>query len=177
MDLCEECAFDYESVTADTLAERLAVFGPRYQAALGAVADLRRRPAEHVWSPLEYTCHVRDLFRVQRERLALGLRQDGPAFAPMDRELSVRAAYNSQDPAVVVRDLAAAADELAVAFGLLGPQDLARTGVFPWPEPAERTLLWLGRHSVHEGEHHLMDIGRTNRSRPVGSLYIVDVDG
>ncbi|GAA0732867.1 DinB family protein [Dactylosporangium roseum] len=161
MDLCEECGFDYPGVAAGALPERLSAFGPRYATALGAVADPRRRPAARVWSPLEYTCHVRDVFRVQRERLALGLRVDAPEFVPMGRdELAVSAAYNSQDPAVVLRELAAAGDALAAAFAVLDEADLERTGVYPWPERVERTLLWLGRHTVHEGEHHLMDIGR-----------------
>jgi hypothetical protein len=159
VDVCDECSFDYGSVTADALPERLAGFGARYDAALATVLDPRRRPAEYVWSPLEYTCHVRDLFRVQRERLTLGLAEDCPEFAPMARDLAARAAYNSQDTAVVVRELAAAADDLATAFGLLDSRGLARIGVFPWPRPAERTMLWLGQHSVHEGEHHLGDIG------------------
>jgi hypothetical protein len=30
----------------------------------------------------------------------------------------------------------------------------------PWPEATERDLGWVGRHAVHEGEHHLMDVCR-----------------
>jgi len=31
---------------------------------------------------------------------------------------------------------------------------------YPWPAPAERDVAWVGRHTVHEGEHHLMDVRR-----------------
>ena len=33
-----------------------------------------------------------------------------------------------------------------------------RRCVYNYPEPTEVTLLWLGQHTVHEGEHHLQDI-------------------
>ncbi len=56
--------------------------------------------------------------------------------------------------------LAAAATDLARAFGELDTAGLARTGVYTWPRREVRTLLWLGRHTVHEGEHHLLDLTR-----------------
>ncbi|WP_238014861.1 DinB family protein [Dactylosporangium sp. AC04546] len=161
MDRCEECGFDYAGVAAGAVPQRLRGFGARFAAALAAVPEARRRPAPDVWSPLEYTCHVRDVFVVQRERLMLGLREDRPEFAPMGREERVVAdAYNDQDPSLVLAALSVAASALAASFEVLSTAELARTGRYPWPEPAERTLLWLGRHTVHEGEHHLLDVTR-----------------
>ncbi|MFY1692457.1 DinB family protein [Plantactinospora sp. WMMB782] len=161
MEHCDECGFDYSSVPAEALPDRLRGFGPRYSAGLGAARDPRRRPAERVWSPLEYTCHVRDVFRVQRQRLALALAVEEPEFTPMGRdERAVTEAYNEQDPAVVLDELDSAAGELADAFDRLGPAELDRTGSYPFPEPQVRTMLWVGRHTVHEGEHHLLDISR-----------------
>ncbi|MET7401892.1 DinB family protein [Dactylosporangium sp. NPDC005572] len=161
MERCEECGFDYAGVAAGEVSERLRGFGSRFGAALAGVADPRRRPAPAVWSPLEYTCHVRDVFVVQGERLALGLREDRPEFVPMGREERVVAdAYNDQEPSLVLAALSVAASALAASFAVLSAAELARTGRYPWPEPAERTLLWLGRHTVHEGEHHLLDVTR-----------------
>ncbi|MGK5739436.1 DinB family protein [Micromonospora sp. URMC 103] len=161
MDRCDECGFVYASVSPADLPALLRALGGRYAAALGAARAPRRRPAERVWSPLEYTCHVRDVLRVQGERLVLALTVTAPEFAPMGRdERAVAEAYNEQAPAVVLADLADAADALAARFDGLGPAELARTGVYPWPQPRARTLLWLGQHTVHEGEHHLLDIRR-----------------
>ncbi|HTJ38684.1 MAG TPA: DinB family protein [Dactylosporangium sp.] len=161
MDRCDECGFAYDGVAAAEVPARLEGFTGRYTQALGAVTDLRRRPAPEVWSALEYACHVRDVLAVQRERLELALRTDAPEFVPMGRDdLVVTRAYNAQDPADVVAALGANASALAAAFGALGPAELDRVGLYPWPDPVERTLLWLGRHTVHEGEHHLMDIRR-----------------
>ncbi|MGI5238053.1 DinB family protein [Dactylosporangium sp. CA-139066] len=166
MDHCDECGYGYEDVAAGEVPARLEAFAGRYAEALAGVEDIRRRPADGVWSALEYTCHVRDVFAVQRERLELALRVDAPEFVPMGRdELVVSRAYNEQEPGRVVADLGANASMLAAAFGALDAAQLDRVGLYPWPEPVPRTLLWLGRHTVHEGEHHLMDIGRGVRPR------------
>jgi S-DNA-T family DNA segregation ATPase FtsK/SpoIIIE len=114
-----------------------------------------------VWSPLEYTCHVRDVLRTQGERLALALRADNPQFVAMGREeLVTREAYNAQDPASVLPELAKAADDLASAFEGLSPVQWRRTGIYNWPAVESRSMLWLGRHTVHEVEHHLRDLRR-----------------
>jgi hypothetical protein len=167
VDRCDECHFIYSSVGGEALPRVLRGLGERFAAALGEAADLRRRPAEGVWSPLEYTCHVRDVLHVQGERLALALRADAPEFLPMGRdERAVSERYNEQQPAVVLAELAAAADDLAARFAGLDPAQLARTGIYPWPQRQARTLLWLGQHTVHEGEHHLLDIHRASGSAP-----------
>lgn len=161
MDHCDECGFDYASAGVSVLPGRLRGFQASYAAVLDAAVDVRRRPAPDVWSPLEYSCHVRDVFRVQRDRLALALRIAQPAFTSMGRDARVvDDAYNEQVPTVVVKELGAAAEELADALVSLRPDELARTGVYPYPAPEPRSLLWVGRHSVHEGEHHLRDIRR-----------------
>ncbi|MEV1331299.1 DinB family protein [Micromonospora costi] len=161
MDHCEECGFVYADVPAADLPRVLSGLGDRYATALGAASEPRRRPAERVWSPLEYACHVHDVLRVQHERLVLALTVTAPEFPSMGRdERAVADAYNEQDPAVVLADLADAAESLAARFAGLGPADLDRTGVYPLAEPTAQTMLWLGRHTVHEGEHHLLDIRR-----------------
>jgi hypothetical protein len=160
---CDECGFDYAGVPVQQVAVRLEAAGPRFADALAAVAEPRTRPAPQVWSPLEYTCHVRDVLRVQGERLALALVEDDPEFSPMGRdERVVLDAYNAQDPATVLAQLAAAATELARAFGALTPAQWDRTGVYVWPTVESRTMLWLGRHTVHEVEHHLLDVARAS---------------
>jgi hypothetical protein len=161
VDHCDECEFVYGDVAAADVPGRLGGLAERYADALSLVPDIRLRPAPDVWSALEYTCHVRDVLRVQGERLDLALRVDGPELVPMGRDdLVVGAAYNRQDPDRVLDALAAHADVLGTAFAALGPRELARVARYPWPEPTERTMLWLGRHTVHEGEHHLLDVRR-----------------
>jgi S-DNA-T family DNA segregation ATPase FtsK/SpoIIIE len=161
VDHCQECGFVYADVSARDLPVRLRAAGPRFGAALEAVPDPRRRPAPAVWSPLEYTCHVRDVLRVQGERVALALHADHPTFVAMGRdERVVQDGYNSQDLSTVVADLHDAANDLAGVFAGLTASQWSRTGVYNWPAAESRSLLWIGRHTIHELEHHLIDVGR-----------------
>lgn len=166
MDRCDLCRFLYADVDATALPTRLAAFGTRYLDLLLPPSRptawsriLRTRPAEGVWSALEYACHVRDVFLVQRDRLYTALVEDKPVFAPMYRDHRVTLArYNAQDPEEVIDQLATAARLIAQAFDALDPVQLQRLCIYNFPAPAERPLLWVGQHVVHEGEHHLQDV-------------------
>jgi S-DNA-T family DNA segregation ATPase FtsK/SpoIIIE len=162
MDHCDECGLVYADISPAEIPGRLRDLGPAYQARLARdSALLRRRPAPDVWSALEYAGHVRDVLIFQRTRLALALREDCPTFTSMGREeRAEREQYNEQDPAVVGAELTAAASAIAADFAALDDAGWRRTGIYNWPERAERSMLWLGRHTVHEGEHHLADLDR-----------------
>jgi hypothetical protein len=126
---------------------------------------LRVHPAPKVWSALEYACHVRDVFLVQRERLYLTLVEDCPSFARMHRdERASLARYAAEEPDDVGRQLKVAAEMLAWGFAGLDESQWQRRCIYNFPEASERPVLWLGRHAVHEGEHHLHDIDAGLRS-------------
>jgi S-DNA-T family DNA segregation ATPase FtsK/SpoIIIE len=63
---CLECGFVYESVGLDEISLVLRDLGSRFSNRVFDVEDaiLRRRPDPAVWSPLEYLCHVRDVFLI-----------------------------------------------------------------------------------------------------------------
>ena len=114
-----------------------------------------------MWSALEYACHVRDVLLVQRERLIVAQVEDVPAVARMHRDERVTLArYDAHPVPVVLDQLGMAAELCAVTFEALDAAGRARRLVYPWPEATERDLGWVGRHAVHEGEHHLMDVRR-----------------
>jgi hypothetical protein len=169
---CEECQFEYSSEDEASIPGRLRTLGGRYRAPLTRFlagedggALVRTHPATGGWSALEYACHVRDVLQVQRERLALTLAEEVPTYVPMGREERViEHRYDEQDPATVAAEVAVAADDAALAFEVLSPAEWARTGIYGYPEPAERSLLWLGQHTIHEAHHHLLDVGRTLRA-------------
>jgi hypothetical protein len=163
MERCDECGYDYDEISRDRIATALLALGPRHQSSLTGqdARRLRARPRPDVWSPLEYACHVRDVLKVQRERIRLALAEDQPAFAPMRREERViEDRYNEQDPADVIKELVDAAAALAHVLETLDEEGWRRTGIYNFPTTQVRTVEWIGRHTLHEGRHHLWDIDR-----------------
>jgi hypothetical protein len=119
--------------------------------------DAAVRPAENVWSALEYACHVRDVHRLFAERVALMLEQDDPTFANWDQDATaVAESYGEQDPTRVAGELVAAAEEAARAYEGVGDR---------WDRPGTRsngstfTIATLGRYHLHDVVHHLHDVG------------------
>jgi DinB superfamily len=158
---CRECGFRDELVALDTIAGRLRSFGARFRDALADVAPAAaaRRPEPAVWSALEYACHIRDVFLIQRERAVLAQVEDNPRTARMNRDERVALCrYDAQAVPDVLDQLAMAAELCALVFEGLDEGAWARRLVYPWPAPTERNVAWVGRHTVHEGEHHLMDV-------------------
>ena len=158
---CSECDFIYAEHKPDQLADEIfAVAGQYPQVLLGdeVMARLRKRPSPDVWSPLEYACHVRDVLRVQAERVQLALTQDTPSFAPMGREERViNDKYNAQDPQRVAEEILAAAARVSEVLEL-GPREWQRTAVYNYPEAHVVTIEWIGQNCLHELRHHLIDI-------------------
>lgn len=170
--ICQECGFDYDDLDHTETPDALRAFGRRYRAPFtrglpGESLDelLRSHPLPGVWSALEYACHVRDVFAVQAARVDQALVEDLPTFTPMGRDervLSER--YNDQDPEVVVAELSGNAATMAAGLERLTNHEWQRRGIYGYPEPTERDLRWIARHTVHEGRHHLLDIGRVLRA-------------
>lgn len=169
---CDECGFDYDAAVVTEAAESLRSFGRRYRAPLtrglpgeDLLALLRTRSEPDVWSPLEYACHMRDVLVVQRGRLARVLAEEHPTLERFGMwDWPEQDSYNDQDPAVVLDELTDAADAMAAAVEAVPVDGWSRTAVYGYPRPTDRTLAWLVTHSVHEGHHHLLDVGRGLRT-------------
>jgi hypothetical protein len=166
MTTCAECGFTYESVPTDKLAGTLRDMGARYRTALAAgdPKAVGSRPAPAVWSPLEYACHVRDVLLVQRDRAVVALVEDNPGFARMYRDERVELCGYSEEPLEQVLDeLAMSARLCAAVFDGLDQPAWDRSLVYNLPSAeaaGPHKVAWLARHTVHEGEHHLMDVNR-----------------
>ncbi|MFD2093961.1 DinB family protein [Blastococcus deserti] len=162
MDACAACGYDYAALPRPALAPSLALGAAQHAARLTAAdAALRHRPAPGVWSPLEYACHVRDVLRVQRDRVLRTQAEEQPQFVPMDRDRrAVDEDYNGQDPARVAGELRSAGAAIAALLDGLDGSGWARTGVYNYPTAAVRDVDWIARHTLHEVIHHLMDVDR-----------------
>jgi hypothetical protein len=156
---CPECGFDASRLPKEQVAPLTRRTAQAWAVVLGGPPDaLRRRPTDDVWSPLEYACHVRDVFVLYDERLELMLDRDGPTFANWDQDATAVAdAYNDQDPLVVARVLAAAGTRLADRLdGVAGP-NWDRTG--HRGDGVSFTVDTFVRYMIHDPVHHLHDVG------------------
>ena len=70
---CPECGFDTQGFPVAAVPGMIMANVAAWQAALDGADDARARPEPSKWSPLEYACHVRDVFRLYDQRLELML--------------------------------------------------------------------------------------------------------
>jgi hypothetical protein len=153
---CPDCGFDARTVAGPRVAAGLRANASRWLAVFERV-DVGVRPAPQVWSPLEYGCHVRDVCRLFELRLELICSQVDPSFENWDQDATAIAdGYGSQDPAVVSRELSAAAESAAAAFDEVGEGDWARTG--RRSNGSVFTIETLGQYFLHDLTHHLWDV-------------------
>lgn len=163
---CPECHLDYNEQHPPIAINAIKSFPRRYAEALAAADDedndavIRTRPAEGVWSPLEYAAHVADSmepFAVTIERINT---QDDPDLADVWWDPDQRAAdrgYNAMNKDDVLARLKADAHKLVEVAEKVDARSWSRTGNFPWGERDNLTML---QNAVHEGVHHLKDIER-----------------
>jgi len=166
---CPECAFDPNGVSAADLPSAVAGLGRRYQAPLtrllpGEDASLLvARPLPGAWSALAYACHVRDVLSVFDGRIARMLAEDTPELGWWDHEAAVEAdGYEKQPPAEVAAAIAANAAALSATLAAVPEDGWDRSGTRRDGELF--TVLGTGRFVLHEGTHHLLDIGRVLRA-------------
>jgi hypothetical protein len=153
---CPECGFDATKVDDAQLAHLIRTNAVGWLRVL-ARDDAAVRPADNMWSPLEYACHVRDVHRVFLERVQLMLKEDDPRFANWDQDqTAVEDDYASQDAAVVSGELVEAAEAMA--------EEYAAVALDQWQRPGTRsngsvfTIDTIGRYQLHDVVHHLYDV-------------------
>ncbi len=155
---CPECGFDGRSTAFRDVPGIIDANAAAWPEVL-ARPDVRDRPDDHTWSPLEYGAHVRDVHRRMAERLALVLAEDAPTFANWDQDATaVEDDYAGQDPLVVARELTAAADVAARAFAAVPDAALGRTGARS--DGSAFTVATLATYYAHDPVHHLWDVRR-----------------
>jgi hypothetical protein len=82
---CPECGFEAAAFPREDAGRMIRDNAAAWQLVLGR-PDVARRAHENIWSPLEYACHVRDVFRICDGLLALMLAEDDPTFANWDQD-------------------------------------------------------------------------------------------
>ncbi len=166
---CGECGFAYTDLAAADTPAAIRAFGRRFRAPLtrflkGEDGDalVRTRPAPDTWSALEYAAHVRDVFGNYERWVVQTLAEDRPVLeGPGPDTLAAEGRYNELDPVTVADELAATAERLAATIEAVPEDGWERVGI---RRDEERSVAFTARRAVHEGNHHLLDIGRGLRA-------------
>ena len=158
MEPCAECGFDPADLRPSDMATAVRSFGRRYRAPLtrglpGEDLDavVRVSPQPGVWSAVEYTGHVVDIFTVFDDRVRCALDGREPDEPVVDWEGKVANAPE--------RDRA---DDLATTLSELNADEWRLPGLTG--RGREVTVADLATIVVHEGSHHLLDVGRVLRA-------------
>ena len=153
---CPDCGLDASTLDPRSVVGLLRTNAAEWVEVL-QTPHVRVRPDESTWSPLEYGCHVRDVFVLFRERLMCMLTEHSPVFANWDQDATAtESAYNEQDPLVVSAELLAAAQALADAFETVQGDQWSRTG--ERSDGASFTVETFARYLIHDPVHHLWDV-------------------
>ena len=92
---CAECGFDANTFAATDVPALLRANVAAWADVL-ARADVRIRPDDATWSPLEYGAHVRDVFRLYDHRLGLMLSETDPLYRNWDQDETAVARSSSR---------------------------------------------------------------------------------
>ena len=155
---CDECGFDASRTVCTDVADMLRGAAGRWHHVLTARPDVRTRPRADMWSPLEYGCHVRDVFRVYNGRVRRMLDEDGPHYLNWDQDqAAIDDDYPSQDPEAVAEEVVIDAGQLAALFDSVRGEQWQRTGYRS--DGAAFTIDTISRYFIHDILHHLVDVG------------------
>ena len=156
---CPECGFEAAGFDRGDLGAMIRQNAAAWTEVL-AGDGVAVRTRDDRWSALEYACHVRDVFRIYDERLALMLSQDDPLFPNWDQDAAaVDDDYAGQDPSAVAAGIVAAGERLAAAFDAVEGDQWRRPG--RRSDGASFTVESFARYFVHDPIHHLWDVGVT----------------
>jgi hypothetical protein len=165
---CPACGFVYDEADAPAAADRIRAGAGEVASALALLSSdaATRRPAPGVWSPLEYSCHLRDVLLVQRERVLGALiiddDEEPPWFGMWRDERVDLEAYNESARGAVSGQLIDAAALFANLLERIGDAAWSRTVPYRFPVVQSRSLRWVAVHTLHEVRHHLDDIRRSS---------------
>ena len=164
---CPDCGLIYDDITPHIASGAVRTFPRRYRQVLTHFEPgedleevIRKRPAEGVWSALEYAAHVAqtlDLMAPAIRQIAL---EDNPHLFSWDPDVQAEEQdYNDWTLLQALSELESACADLSMAIEYVGTSSDAwqRKGTY---DHGEREAIDVARNAVHEGNHHLMDIKR-----------------
>ncbi|GAA4354361.1 DinB family protein [Angustibacter luteus] len=153
---CPECGFDAAELDAEDAPDLVRANAATWLRVLQR-PDVRQRPDEATWSPLEYAAHVLDVHQVFGRRFDLMLAEDDPEFENWDQDRAAALGrYGERDPEQVGVDLATGAEAVASTLGAVAGAQWKRQG--RRSNGSVFTVASLTRYYVHDLQHHLWDV-------------------
>jgi MOSC domain-containing protein YiiM len=153
---CAACGFDASDYTHNDLLGTLRALAPIWRTTAEGIdaSVLAARPAEGVWSALEYAAHSRDVTAMMSYAVTRALEEETPDFG---------APPEAGEPAVP-DSLAAAIAQLDKHVAKLNGA-ANRMGAAGWARPfvvggEVLDVRWAIAHAAHDATHHLRDVGR-----------------
>lgn len=154
---CPDCGLAAGEVDPTSIPERAFVAAEEWVQILRSSPAVTHRPEPMVWSPLEYGCHVRDVYVLFDERLERMLTEDRPTFASWDQdETAITERYAEADPEQVADDLETAAQTFVARLASVEGDDWDRQG--RRTDGAEFTVASFAQYFLHDVVHHLWDV-------------------
>ena len=166
-EVCRACGFDSELYgRADAISSQRVV--PAILAAATEGLDesaLADRPDQATWSIVEYLDHVREVVFGNRMAIEMALREPGVDLgAPPD--LGIAAERKRVDRAATLEALSG---EYRLMEGLLSGLTGEQWRTSALLDGRRHSVGWFGRHVLHDGIHHLADIGRIRHGQGLGA--------
>jgi hypothetical protein len=157
---CTECGYDageFGVFEAATMVRSIVASWP----ALLDRADIKVRPNDEQWSALEYSAHMRDVFRLFDFRLGVLLGPPGGTFPSWNPQAVADAAdYNNEQPAHVLAELSAAGTSLADRLASIADNNLGKSATRE--DGIEFFVASWAKYVVHDPMHHVVDIKKGN---------------
>ncbi len=153
---CAACGFDASDYTHNDLLGTLRALAPIWRTTTEGIdaSVLAARPADGVWSALEYAAHSRDVTAIMSYAVTRALEEENPDFgAPPDA--GAPAVPESLGAAIAQLDQHVA--KLNGTANRMGGDGWARR--FTVGDEV-LDVRWAIAHAVHDATHHLRDAGR-----------------
>jgi hypothetical protein len=149
-------SFDFPAELYPTILMRLRGTPARMEELLHDEdeAQLRRRPAQGKWSPLEHAGHLIEIERLWDKRVGEYLAgAEALTAADMTNAVTFAADYNARQPADVLAGFRSARRAFVARLDALAPADFARTALHPRLQVPMRLvdgLFFTAEHDDHE---------------------------
>jgi len=164
---CVQCGFDSDVYDrADTISSQPIIHLLLRASIEGLPSDvLQQRPAADTWSIAEYIDHVGEVAFGNRFAIETALNESGAVLGepPSPTVLSEAGAVD------VDGALSAVETEYAALRALLASLDDAQWDLSATIDDEPTTVGWFARHVLHDGLHHLGDIGRIRHGFDLGA--------